>query len=209
MSTDVLVLIGAGGHARVVFDALRGQRWQTIEVRDDRDRPGSEQFDGLPAISPAIPRTIGTNAQFHVAIGRNDVRREFGERLLGAGAILATVIHARACVSKTATLAGGCFVAANAIVAPAANIEAGVIVNHAATVDHDCKVGAWTHLAPGAVLGGGVSVGSGVLIGAGAILLPGITVGDGAVVGAGAVVTRDVSARAIVAGVPANTLKEV
>ncbi|MBL7496848.1 acyltransferase [Frankia sp. CNm7] len=45
-----------------------------------------------------------------------------------------------------------------------------------------------------------------VWVGAGAIVLKGVTIGEGAIVAAGAVVTRDVPAKAIVAGSPAKVI---
>ena len=45
-------------------------------------------------------------------------------------------------------------------------------------------------------------------IGTAAVIMPGVTIGEGAVIGAGAVVTKDVPARAVVAGVPARALSK-
>lgn len=55
--------------------------------------------------------------------------------------------------------------------------------------------------------GNGVAIGHDVWIGHGAVVLPGTSIGDGAVVGAEAVVTREVAPYAIVAGVPARTVR--
>lgn len=47
------------------------------------------------------------------------------------------------------------------------------------------------------------------VIGQGACVLPGIEIGENAIVGAGAVVTRDVSPRVLVIGVPARVVREL
>jgi sugar O-acyltransferase (sialic acid O-acetyltransferase NeuD family) len=142
----------------------------------------------------------------HVAIGDNAVR----ERLAAVAdqRKLLSVLHPQACVSRFASLGGGVFVAARAVVAPLAQVEQGTIVNHGAIVDHDCLVGAFTHLAPGSVLGGGVRVGRRVLVGAGAVIKPGVLVGDDATIGAGSVVLDDIASGSTVVGVPAKLMRK-
>lgn len=204
MPTEPLMLIGAGGHARVVFDALHAAGMHTqVQLRDDSPRQPSSGFAGLPVNVPAMPVLLGSGSRVHVAIGSNEARRRLCEEFVVGGAHLVTVVHPRASVAHTSHLGGGVFLGAQCVVGPLARLRTGVILNHAAVVDHDCDVGEFTHIAPGAILGGDVQVGSSVLIGAGAVLLPGVKVGDGVVVGAGAVVTRDVSGGVFV-GVPAR-----
>jgi phosphonate metabolism protein (transferase hexapeptide repeat family) len=53
-----------------------------------------------------------------------------------------------------------------------------------------------------------VEVGHDVWIGHGATVLPGVSIGDGAVVGAGAIVTEDVPPFTVVAGVPAERIRD-
>lgn len=204
MSTEHLVLIGAGGHARVVFDALQAAgSWPSVEIRDDR-ATSDQRFEGLPVLAPAIPSAFARPCLAHVAVGRNTTRQMLAEKVMSLQVRLAIVMHPRATVSKRSQIGPGVFIAANAAVGPGAKLGDGVIVNHNAVVDHDCDVGAWTHIAPGAILGGAVIVGVGVLVGAGAVVLPGIRIGSGASIGAGAVVTRPVAANAVVMGVPAR-----
>jgi len=206
MPTETFMLIGAGGHARVVFDALlaAGAKFP-VEVRDDQPREPSAAFANQSVQSPALPSKVAAGASAHVAIGHNDTRRRLSLSSIELGAALVTVTHPRAVVSASAVIGAGTFLAALCVVGPQAKLGRGVIVNHSAVIDHDCEVGEFTHIAPGAILGGAVKVGSGVLIGAGAVLLPGVRVADGVTVGAGAVVTRDVEG-GVVVGSPARSL---
>lgn len=200
------LMIGAGGHAKVVLDAwLRADRDAQIEVRDDKREV--QVLLGRPVVHPAVPASTSA-ALVHVAIGQNRIRQDIATRLTALGPLLVSVVHPASEVSVHAELGHGAFVAARAIVAAGTTVGGGVIVNHGAVVDHDCMVGDWAHLAPGSVLGGAVSIGRRVLVGAGAVILPGVKVGDDAVVGAGAVVTKDVGEGQCWIGVPARRLYE-
>ncbi|HEX5277398.1 MAG TPA: acetyltransferase [Fluviicoccus sp.] len=199
-----LWLVGAGGHARVVADAvLCGSPSRTLGVRDDNAaRQGSSLLPGLPISGGTADVQPGEVC--HVAIGDNAVRRRLTLALLDRGAAVASVMHPAACVSAHADIGEGSFVAAQAVVGPAAVVGRGVILNHGAVIDHDCRVGDWCHVAPNATLGGGVRLGERVLVGAGATILPGLTIGDGAVIGAGAVVTTNIPDDVVAKGCPAR-----
>lgn len=208
-----LLVFGAGGHGRVVADAALAApagTWQRL-VASDRNA-ALLAGDLLPGVSLlaaddalALSQAGGRKAmRVHVAIGHNPHRR--AEAGLWQHLELASVIHPAAWVSPLASLALGCFVAAQAVVAVGAKLGTCVIVNHAAVVDHDCQVGAFVHLAPNATLGGAVRVGEGALVGAGATVLPGVSVGAQVVLGAGAVLTRDATEGTWV-GVPARRIR--
>jgi sugar O-acyltransferase (sialic acid O-acetyltransferase NeuD family) len=199
MPIERIALVGAGGHAKVVLDALRLAH-PRVEVRVLDEAPGGRTLLGL-AVEPLGGDWRGA---FHVAIGSGADRERLALALLGKGGELFSVVHPAASVAAAAQLGAGSFVAARAVLAPDARLGRGVIVNHGAIVDHDCVVGDWSHVAPGATLGGGVKVGRSAMIGAGANLLPGVSVGERATVGAGAAVDRDVAAGATVKGVPAR-----
>ena len=208
MPIEEWIVVGAGGHARVVMDAfLLGS---AVSVRaafadDDADLWGTSVL-GCPVLG-AVDAAVRTGGRFHVAIGHNGSRRRLMERLHAVGALSFGVVHPSAQVSPFATLGTGSFIAANSIVAPSAEIGDGVIVNHGAVVDHDCRVGDFSHIAPNATLAGGARVGRNVLVGAGARVMPGVSVSDDVVVGAGAVVLRDVPDSAVVVGIPAKLLE--
>lgn len=203
---STLVILGAGGHGRVVADAaaLAGGYARIVATDRDAARCQGELLPGVPLL-PLQEALALPHAAFHVAIGLAEARER--EALALAGRPLATIVHPAASVSAHAMLADGCFVAAQAVVAPGARLGRGVIVNHGAVVDHDAQAGAFSHVAPQATLGGHAKVGERVLVGAGACVLPQIAVADGIVIGAGAVVCAALAEGAVYAGVPARRIR--
>ena len=206
MRIEPIALIGAGGHGRVVYDAIvEAMTTSPVVVYDDRIELAGRSFLDTHVIAP-VPSLASLPVRVHVAIGANAARRIIGNRMLAAGKELVAVTHPRALISSRASMGAGTFVAAGAVIGPAGRIGKGTIVNHSAVVDHDCEIGEWVHIAPNATLGGTVRVHSGAFIGAGAVVLPGIEIGQDAVVGAGAVVIRPVEAGGVVGGNPARAL---
>ncbi|MDD2177169.1 acetyltransferase [Acidovorax sp. D2M1] len=199
-----LLIFGAGGHARVVADALQQAHADWLLVASDRNDQlcRGELLPGIPL--EAVNSLEPWSGALHVAIGDNRAREKESMQL-GLHQLV-SVVHPRASVSPHSTVAEGCFVAAQAVIAPGVVLGRSVIVNHAAVVDHDCTVGAFTHIAPGAVLGGGAYIGSRVLIGSGATVLPGRVICDGAVIGSGAVVCHDIQQASTYIGVPARSV---
>ena len=208
MPTDTLILIGAGGHAKVVLDTLNalGKKC-SVEIRDDNTALNGKLLLDYQIKTPVGP-VANLSERIHLAIGNNQARKRLGTAILDSGKSLIAIVHPRATVSALARVGDGAFLGAGGIIAPDAAVARGAIVNHGAIIDHDCRVEAWAHIAPGAVLGGAVQIGEGCLIGAGAVVLPGLSIGDWAIVGAGAIVTKDVAAGAIVVGIPAKAIKE-
>lgn len=199
-----LLILGAGGHGRVVADAALAQgAWASLCATDrDLARCRGELLPGVPVVS--LEEAFARASAVHVAIGSASAR---GREVRSSSLPLATVLHPRASVSAHAQLAGGVFVAAQAVVAPGARLGEAVIVNHGAVVDHDVEIGDFTHVAPLVALGGGVRIGRRVLVGAGATLLPGVRIADDVVIGAGAVVRGDIEAAGVHAGVPARRVR--
>ena len=207
MVTDKWVVVGAGGHARVVMDALlfSGDIQNSYVFADDDVALHGVEMLGVTVLGSST-QLIQHGTRFHVAVGANRTREMLFNALVDIGGLPFAVTHSSACVSQFAKVAAGSFIAAQAVVAPTSVIGMGVIVNHSAVVDHDCRVGDFSHIAPGATLAGGVVLGRGVLVGAGARLSPGITIGAEAVIGAGAVVTANVGPHAKVLGVPGRVV---
>lgn len=194
------VILGSGGHGKVVLDAFLISSHACRVMDHDPDRVGST----LLGIKVELFDLDHIPSKMHLAIGDNAVRKKLHQELDAFVSEWVVVRHPDSVVSASAGIGDGVFIAANSIVGADSKIGMMAIVNHGSVVDHDCIVGAYCHVAPNATLGGGVRLANGVLVGSGAVILPGIDVGENAVIGSGAVVTRNVSSGSTVLGVPAK-----
>ena len=187
-----LVLVGAGGHARVLIDALRcaGYTGSVAALDSDESRYGTSVL-GIEVVGgDAMLETFARSGSryFAVAVGGtrdNGPRAGLYERATSLGLAAMTIVHPQAVVSQAATVGAGTQILAGAIVNPGARLGCNVIVNTAAVVEHDCDVGDHAHVATGALLASTVTVGTGAHIGIGAVVRQSLTIGAGAVVARG------------------------
>lgn len=208
-----VVVVGGGGHGRVVVDALRAGGHQVLGVTDRaagalawRNLYGIELLGDDDVIDGYGPGAIFL-ANGIGGVATTAARRMIYERLVAKGYVFPAICHPSATISSSALLDLGTQVMAGAIVQVDCTIGLNSVVNTGARIDHDCRVGAHVHIGPGAVLCGGVRIDDGASIGAGAILRQGVIIGRDAIVGLGAAVVADVAAGATVVGVPARAMK--
>jgi sugar O-acyltransferase (sialic acid O-acetyltransferase NeuD family) len=206
-----VVIIGAGGHGRVVLDLLltAGEHRVVGLLDADPALQGTSVY-GVDVLGPANLLSKLRQQRVRgaiVAIGDNRIRRTYRNEVDAAGIELINAIHPAAVVSPRAVLGRNIVICAGAIVCTEATIGDSVILNTGCRVDHECVIGDGAHIAPGAVLAGRVRVGPEAFVGLGSQVIQCRAVGSGAVVGAGAVVIRDVPDRARVAGVPAKPIR--
>lgn len=207
---SALLLVGGGGHAKVVLDIAHAAGFSVVGFLDpDPAAPpiGEVRRLGDDATAAAL-RAQGLALAF-VALGNNRLRRKIGERLRAEGFRLATLVHPSAVVSPSASIGEGTVIMPLAVVNAAARIGEYVIVNTGAIVEHDCVLGDGVHVAPRSALGGCCTLGEEVFFGLGACARPLSRIGAGAIVGAGAVVVGEIMANIVVVGAPARPLTGV
>jgi sugar O-acyltransferase (sialic acid O-acetyltransferase NeuD family) len=198
-----LVVIGAGGHSKVVVDTARMAGWDVVGFCDDRI--DSALFE-LPFMG--FPNTLILPEDTHavIAIGDNAIRQKIADELEGRVS-WANVVHPQASVSSLASLQVGTVVFAGAVIQADCAIGKHNIINTNASIDHDCFTNDFCHIAPGAVLAGGVRLDTGVFVGAGATVIPNQRIGQWTILGAGAVALHDLESNSVFAGVPAYRLR--
>ncbi|NMC62374.1 MAG: acetyltransferase [SAR324 cluster bacterium] len=208
------ILLGAGGHAQVVLEALCFTKGQEIIGVLDKNQIGlGEVFKGIPLLGDdtALEKARNIGAEFFI-IGIGSTRagplRETLFKLARSyGLMPATVIHPHSYQAPSSSFGEGSQLLAGSLLNSNCSIGMNVIVNCGAIIEHNCKVGDHTHIASGACLCGDVQVGASSHIGARSVIIQGVKIGRGVTVGAGSVVLKDVEDFETVVGVPARVMR--
>jgi sugar O-acyltransferase (sialic acid O-acetyltransferase NeuD family) len=197
-----MIIYGAGGHARVIFESSIAAGKTISGVIDDN--PTIEKFKNYQVIHKYDPGYLPAEPII-IAIGSNSIRKVIGERMQHQGDIL---VDSSAFVANSASLGQGTVVLPKAVVHIEATVGRHVVINTASIVEHNCHLGDYVHIAPGAVVCGDVIIGEGTFIGANATILPGVRIGAWATIGAGSVVLSDIQDGDLVVGSPAVSKKK-
>lgn len=186
-----LIMLGAGGHAKVLLDLARACGYRVMGVCDPQlVREGQSTWrdvnvlGGDDALMGVDPATVGLINGLGQLVG-NHARTAIYDRVAKMGYRFPALVHPTAWIAPSVELSDGVQIMAGAIVQADCRIGKNTVINTGAQVDHDCRIGDHVHIAPGAVLCGAVWIGSGAFVGAGATVLPGLHMEANAVLGAG------------------------
>ncbi|WP_104802583.1 acetyltransferase [Blautia marasmi] len=197
-----LVIVGAGGHGKVIADIALKNGYTDINFVDDNATGRCIEFsiigttDNLEALNDC-------STDFVIAIGNNSIRRKISE---SHAVNWIKLIHPSAQVGCGAMVREGTVVMAGAVINPDARIGRHCIINSCAVIEHDNKIGDFVHVSPNAALGGTVCVGDNSHIGIGATVRNNLTIGKNTVIGAGAMVVKDLTESTTYVGIPAKKL---
>jgi sugar O-acyltransferase (sialic acid O-acetyltransferase NeuD family) len=204
-----ILVVGGGGHAKVLIDCILSTREFEIVGVIDPNLPKESELCNLPVLGgdELLESFRGKDVCCAIGVGMIKAtfnRKDLFEKITRQGFSCPTLQHSSALKSQGVSLSSGVQIMTGTILQPGSKVLENTIINTGAILEHDCAIGSHAHIASGAVLGGNVTVGECSHIGLGAKILPGIKVGDSVTVGAGAVVTKDVPDGLTVVGVPAK-----
>ncbi|MEA5009350.1 acetyltransferase [Clostridium tyrobutyricum] len=206
-----IVLIGAGGHCKVIIDIIKStDEYKIIGIIDIK---ASGELLDIPIMgNDAILQGVYDSGVDYAFIGIGalydiNMRNIIYSKLKSIGFKLPVLIHKDSIISPYAHVGDGTCIMAGAIVNAGAHIGENCIINTGSVIEHDCKIGNNTHVSPNAALSGGTKIGCNTHIGIGSSIIQGVTIGDNVTIGAGSVVIENIPDNVVSVGVPSKIIK--
>lgn len=203
MMKKKVIIIGTGGHAKVVADIVL-KSGDIIKGFIDKNEK-QEKFIGYPILGNDNCYINYLDCYFIIAIGNASIRQRINNSMYGVKWY--TAIHPNAVISDVnVNIDYGTVVMPNAVINSCSSVGKHCIINTAAVIEHDNCIGDFSHISVGAKLAGGISVGEKSHIGIGAVIRECIAICDNVIVGAGAVVVKNINEPGKYIGVPAKKM---
>lgn len=205
-----IVVIGAGGHAKVVIDILlKDSTKNIVGILDDGfEKLKYRDIFGINILGKVSElKRFPKDYSYIIAIGNRDVRDRIVKKYPYLKYINA--ISPRAYIANGVEIGVGTVISHNAVINPDTKIGNHCIINTGAVVEHDTLVGDLSHIAPGVTICGGVTIGRGCWIGAKSVVIEGKSIGENCMIGAGSVIVRDVEKNSKVYGNPGRVVGEI
>jgi sugar O-acyltransferase (sialic acid O-acetyltransferase NeuD family) len=209
-----IVIIGGGGHGRVVIDIVeKSARFTLLGFLDARLSPG-DTVQGYTVLGSdtELNRWIDEKQieGVVIAIGDNWQRSKAAEaiRALAPGVAFPNAIHPAAQIARGVRMGHGNVVMAGATINSNTAIGNFCIFNTNCSVDHDSVVADYVSFAPNSCAGGSVRVGTCTAVCLGANVVDRVEIGEHTVIGAGATVLHDQPPRVVAFGTPARKVQD-
>lgn len=206
------IIIGAGGHARVVYDILSyDKNIEVVAFIDHEKRGVDEKIMGVQVLGghEVIPDLIaGGTKGFIIAIGDNKIRAQYYKELSEMGLEPINAIHPTVVMAQNAYIGKGNVMAMGAIIATGASIGDNCIINSGAIIEHEDRIGSHVHIGPGCSIAGRVTIHNDSFVGIGSVIAPYTLIGRNTIIGAGSVVLKDIPENSVAVGAPAVVKKK-
>ncbi|WP_230157274.1 acetyltransferase [Peribacillus sp. Bi96] len=204
-----IVVIGAGGHSKVVQDIIAAMgEYRLMAILDDQysalKKKGNVYFGPISSFKSLF---IHFECKLIIAIGTNDLRFKIVNELSLDVMDYETVIHPTAVIGQNVSIGKGTVIMPNVVLNAGARVGNHVILNTSSVIEHDTHLNDFVHIAPSATLTGAVKIGTGTLMGAGSTVIPSITIGEWCTVGAGSTIIKDIPHASTAVGSPARIIK--
>ncbi len=206
--SDNLILVGSGGHSRVVIEAAALSGFNILGIIDINFKEVKENILGNEVLGnfQELKKYNFKDCKTIISIGDNELRSKYYNETKKLGFPLATIVHPNSNISSHAILGEGVFVGAGSIINTRTSIGNNTLINTGVIIDHECRIEEHCHIAPGVKIAGRVKIEKNSFIGIGSTVIDNVTIGKGCIIGAGSVVLESVGPNSKMAGVPAKEI---
>lgn len=204
-----IIVIGGGGHAKVVISILKKNNYDILGYTDIED---NGKILGIPYFGTDL-EIIKSNNNILLGLGFGQLdnvsyRKKIVQKFVSKGYSFETIVSPNSVISEDVKIGTGTVIMNGVIINSGTKIGNYSIVNTSSSIDHDCKIGNYSHVAPGATMSGGVKIGNYTLIGVGATIKELTNIGSNSIIGAGSVVTKDIPDNVVAFGNPCKIIRE-
>lgn len=204
-----VIVLGAGGHAKVLIDALIKQGATIVGIVDSDCKKNGRQILDVDIIGDDATVLRYSKDKIYLvngigSVGSTRLREKIFMKFISQGYRFPVVVHPSAIIANDVEILEGAQVMAGVVIQTGAVIGQNTIVNTKASIDHDCIIKSHVHISPGVTICGGVSVGKGTHVGAGTTIIQGVEIGTNTIVGAGSLVLKNVADNKKIYGNPAK-----
>ena len=193
-----IIVLGSGGHAKVLIEALHQSGLHVIGITDPI-MPESSNILGVKVLGndDVVFNYSPDEVLLVNGIGDmpgTDLRSKLNNCMEEKGFQFTTVIHPSAVIASDVVIDKGTQIMAGVVIQPGVKIGLSCIINTGTNVDHDCVINDYCHLAPGVTLSGNVAIGKRSHIGTGASIIQGVSIGENSIIAAGSIIYKDIPA---------------
>jgi len=208
-----LILIGAGGHARIAIDIANLNNFKILGIIDlnYKQKKKTEYINSYPVIGglEKLKNFETKNIKAFISIGDNITRKKYYKILLNRNFSVINLIHPSAIISKSVSLGSGVMVGPGAIINANSMIKDNVIINSGSIIEHEVTVFSHSHCAPRSIVAGRSIIGETVVVGAGSIIIENLEIGKNSIIAAGSTVIKKVANNLLIAGTPGKIKKNL
>lgn len=208
-----IVIIGGGGHAKVVIELIRSRNeYEIVGILDPQLERGTRVLDVEVLGSDAQLDELLAQGVQNAAVGLgswgdNSIHGRIFKNLKDKGYHVPALIHQHAIVSNHVAIGEGSQIMAGAVIQPNTVIGSNTVINTGSIIEHDCRIGDGVYTGSRVACSGFVTIGNDCFIGSGVTIIPQIKISKFSFIAAGAVVVSDIEEAQKVRGVPAKVFQ--
>jgi sugar O-acyltransferase (sialic acid O-acetyltransferase NeuD family) len=206
-----VVIIGAGGHARAVYEIMMHDlNIEAVGFVDNVADTVGEMIMDIPVVGDhsVLPGLLEEGVLgAAIGIGDNKLRRSYFELIKSIGFVPVNAIHPTAHIAHNVRIGSGVVIGTGTTVCTGARIGDNVIINTGAIIEHESIIGDDAHIAPGSSIAGRVAINRGAFVGIGSVIKEYVTIGENAIIGAGSIVLEDIPDDAVAVGSPSRIVR--